>query len=60
MTPTLKAGRKWKVKDTIISAKENLAFKEVNGLTHTGRQGLGVNEKKWWSQANGKDRRDRK
>ena len=45
-------------KDTIISAKENLAFKEVIGLTQTGRQGLGVNEKKWWSQANGKDRCD--
>ena len=55
---TLKTGRKWKVKDTIISAKENLAFKEVNSLTQTGRQGLGVNEKKWWSQATGKDRRD--
>ena len=58
LNPTLKTGRKWKVKDTIISAKENLAFKEVIGLTQTGRQGLGVNEKKWWSQANGKDRRD--
>ena len=41
---TLKTGRKWKVKDTIISAKENLAFKEVIGLAQTGRQGLGVNE----------------
>ena len=26
LNPTLKTGRKWKVKDTIISAKENLAF----------------------------------
>ena len=58
LNPTLKTGRKWKVKDTIISAKENLAFKEVIGLSQTGRQGLGVNEKKWWSQAKGKDRRD--
>ena len=58
LNPTLKTGRKWKVKDTIISAKENLAFKEVIGLTQTGRQGFGVNEKKWWSQAYGKDRRD--
>ena len=57
LNPSLKTGRKWKVKDT-ISAKENLAFKEVIGLTQTGRQDLGVNEKKWWSQANGKDRRD--
>ena len=58
LNPTLKTGRKWKVKDTIISAKENLAFKEVIGLIQTGRQGLGVNENKWWSKANGKDRRD--
>ena len=36
LSPTLKKGRKWKVKDTIISTKE----------------------KKWWSKANGKDRRD--
>ena len=58
LNPTLKTGKKWKVKVNIISAKENLAFKDVIGLTQTGRQGLGVNEKKWWSQANGKDRRD--
>ena len=58
LNPTLKTGRKWKVKDTIISAKENLAFKEVIGLTQTGRQGLEVKEKKWWSQTNGKDHRD--
>ena len=58
LNPTLKTGRKWKAKNTIISAQENLAFKEVIGLTQTGRQGLGVNEKKWWSQANGKDRCD--
>ena len=58
LNPTLKTGRKWKVKDTIISVKKNLAFKEVTGLTQTGRQGLGVNEQKWWSQTNGKDRRD--
>ena len=55
LNPTLKTGRKLKVKDS-ISAKENLGFKEVIGLTQVERQGLGVNEKKWWSQANGKDR----
>ena len=52
LNPTLKTGGKSKVKDTIISAKENLAFKEVIVLTQTGRQGSWVNEKKWWSQAN--------
>ena len=33
LNPTLKTGRKWKVKDTMISAEENLAFKEVICLT---------------------------
>ena len=47
LNTTMKTGRKWKVKDTIISAKENLASKEVIGLTQTGKQGLGVYEKKW-------------
>ena len=37
LNPTLKTWWKWKVKDTIISVKENLAFKEVIGLTQTGR-----------------------
>ena len=37
LNPTLKTGRKGNVKDTIISAKENIAFKEVIGLTQTGR-----------------------
>ena len=36
LNPVLKTGRKWKIKDTIISAKENLAFKEVISLTQTG------------------------
>ena len=58
LNPALKTGRKWIVIDTKESAKENLAFNEVIGLTQLGRQGLGVNEKKWLSQANGKDRRD--
>ena len=39
----------------MISTKENLAFKEVIGLTQTG---LEVNEKKWWSQTTDKDRCD--
>ena len=54
----MKTGRKWKVKDTIIRAKENLSFKEVIGLTQIGRQGLRGNEKKWWSQTTGKDHHD--
>ena len=32
LNPTLKTGRQRKVKDTIIRAKENLAFKELVSL----------------------------
>ena len=42
---TLKTGKKWKVRDTIRSAKDNLAFKEIIGHTLTGRQGFEINEK---------------
>lgn len=55
LNPTLKTGRKWKVKVTI---KDNLAFKEVIGFTQIGRQGLGMNEKQWWSKTIGKVHQD--
>ena len=29
LKPTLKTGKKWKVRDTIRSAKDNLAFEEI-------------------------------
>lgn len=58
LKPTLKAGTKWKVRETITSAKDNLAFNEVIGYTQVGKQGLGLNEKQWWSKSSGKDRRD--
>ena len=43
--PILKMGKKWKVRHTIRSAKDNLAFKEIIGHTQTGRKGFGTNEK---------------
>ena len=43
--PTLKTGKKWKVRDTIKSAKDNLAFKEIIGHIQTGKQGFRTNEK---------------
>ena len=57
LMPTLKAGKKWKVRDT-ISAKDNLAFKKIIGHTQTGRRGFGSNEKQWWSKTSGKNHRD--
>ena len=45
LKPILKTGKKWKVRDTIKSAKYNLAFKEIKGHTQTGRQGFRTNEK---------------
>ena len=47
---TLKTEKIWKVKDTIRSANDNLAFKEIIGHTQTGRQGFRTNEKQWSSK----------
>ena len=47
LKPTLKTGKKWKVRNTIRSAKDNLAFKEIIGHTQTGRRGFLINEKQW-------------
>ena len=44
LNPTLKIGKKRKVRDTIRSAKVSLAFKEIIEHIQTGRQGLGINE----------------
>ena len=58
LKPTLKTGKKWKVRDTIRSAKDNLVFKEIIGHTQTGRQGFKTNEKQWWSKNSGKNHSD--
>ena len=55
---TLKTGKKWKVMDTIRSAKDNLAFKEIIGHTQTGTQSFGTNKKQWWSKISGKNHQD--
>ena len=36
--PTLKAGKKWKIRDSMRSDKDNLAFKEIIGHTQTERK----------------------
>ena len=55
LKPTMKTGKKWKVRDTIRSTKDNLAFKKIIGHTQTGRQGFGTNEKQQWSKTSGKN-----
>ena len=55
LKPTWKTGKKWKVRDTIRSAKVNLALKEIIGHTQTGRQELRTNEKQQWSKTTGKN-----
>ena len=55
LKPTLKTGKKWKVRCTIRSAKDNLAFKEIIGHTQTGRQDFETNEKQWWSKTSVKN-----
>ena len=51
LKPTLKTGKKSKVRDTIRSAKDNLAFKELIRHIQTGRQSFKTNEKQ--SQSKG-------
>ena len=56
--PTIKTGRKWKVDEAVNQAKDCLRMKEVIGQTQTDRKGLGSTAAKWWSKAEGKERRD--
>ena len=56
--PTIKTGRKWKVVEALGEAKECLKIKEVIGQTQTDRKGLGSSTAKWWSKAEGKEKRD--
>ena len=58
LKPILKTGKKWKVRDIIRSAKDNLAFKEIIGHIQTRTQGFGTKEKQRWSKTIGKNRRD--
>ena len=55
--PTLKTGRKWKVKEAVESAKQILELKEIIGHTQTTRRGFGSSECKMWSKADAKERR---
>ena len=56
--PTLKTGRKWKVQEGVDQAEAELKMKEIMGHTQETRQGLGMNKMSWWSEANGKQKRD--
>ncbi|KAK3758461.1 hypothetical protein RRG08_058731 [Elysia crispata] len=56
--PTIKTGRKWKVVEAVDETKECLKIKEVIGQTQTDRKGLGSSTTKWWSKAEGKEKRD--
>ncbi|RUS80368.1 hypothetical protein EGW08_011865 [Elysia chlorotica] len=56
--PSIKTGRKWKAVTAVDQAKECLKIKEVIGQTQTDRKGLGSSTTKWWSKAEGKEKRD--
>ena len=56
--PTIKSGRKWKVVEAVDEAKECLKIKEVIEQTQTDHKGLGSSTAKWWSKAEGKEKRD--
>ncbi|KAK3744418.1 hypothetical protein RRG08_000851 [Elysia crispata] len=56
--PTMKTGRKWKVVEAVDEAKECLKIKEVIGQTQIDSKELGSSTAKWWSKAEGKEKRD--
>ncbi|GFR83965.1 polyprotein [Elysia marginata] len=57
--PSINTGKKWKVAEAIDEAKEWLKMREVIGQTQTDRKGLGSTLVKWWSKAEGKEKRDK-
>ena len=56
--PTIKTDRKWKVVKAVDEAKECLKIKDATQRTQTDRKGLGSSTTKWWSKAEGKEKRD--
>ena len=56
--PTLQTGMKRKVVEAVDEAKDCLQIKEVIGQTQTDRKGLGSSTAKWWSKAEGKEKRN--
>ena len=56
--PTIMTGRKWKVVEATDEAKEYLKINELIGQTQTDHKGLGSSVTKWWSKAEGKEKRD--
>ena len=56
--PTIKIGRKWKVVEAVDEIKECPKIKDAIGQTQTDRKGLGSSTAKWWSKAEGKEKRD--
>ena len=55
---TIKTSREWKVVEATDQAKGCLKIKEVFGQPQTDRKGLGSSVTKWWSKAEGKEKRD--
>ena len=49
-------GRKWKAKEAVNNAKENLKIKEIIGHTQTNRQGLGSTKMQWLSKTDRKEK----
>ena len=56
--PTIMTGRKWKAVEATDEAKEYLKFNELIGQTQIDHKGLGSSVTKWWSKAEGEEKRD--
>ncbi|KAI8516566.1 hypothetical protein Bbelb_051470 [Branchiostoma belcheri] len=56
--PEVRSGRKWTAIAAVEEAEARLKHKDVVGATQTGRQGLGLIPRKWWSSSTNKERRE--
>ncbi|KAI8498014.1 hypothetical protein Bbelb_239580 [Branchiostoma belcheri] len=56
--PEVRSGRKWTAIAAVEEAEARLKHKGVVGANHTGRQGLGLIPRKWWSSSSNKERRE--
>ena len=56
--PEVRTGTKWSAAKAVQEAEASLQIKEVNGVTQTGRAGLGSTPHRWFSREDSRGRRD--
>ena len=54
---SLDAGRKWKVGDAVEDAKTRLRLQDIAGIANLGREGLGMNLRKYYEGSSQKEKK---